>query len=183
MSAGPATAAGVTTQVAQTLHGYHNDVDDTYHLSLGPWTMKPPPPTWCEFFVSEGIAHQTGRTRKGSGHNTSLGLGNTTMSRRYWSDLFETGNSPSARAYHFLSKIDVGPDQKSGRGLLLEFHDGDAHPGDNSLWVNVCYRPGSSTSACRLRSWRIPRDAQWSNGGSASADLNLLVDKSRADPL
>ena len=31
-----------------------------YLLTLGPWTMVPPPaPTWREFFVSQGIPHQT----------------------------------------------------------------------------------------------------------------------------
>jgi len=29
-----------------------------------------------------------------------------------------------------LSRIDVGPDLNSARGPLLEFHEGDAHPGD-----------------------------------------------------
>ena len=29
-------------------------------VTLGPWTMVPPPaPTWREFFVSQGIPHQT----------------------------------------------------------------------------------------------------------------------------
>jgi hypothetical protein len=32
-----------------------------------------------------------------------------------------------------LSEIDVRPDKYSGRGPQLEFHEGDAHPGDNSF--------------------------------------------------
>ena len=45
------------TQVTQTLHWYDCD-DDGYLLTLGPWTMEPPPaPTWREFFISEGIPH------------------------------------------------------------------------------------------------------------------------------
>ena len=34
-------------------------------------------------------------------------------------------------------RLVVGPNQKSARGPLLEFHEGDAHPGDNSFWVNA----------------------------------------------
>jgi hypothetical protein len=61
------------TEIAQHLHWCHNDYDGTYHLSLGPWTMKPlPVPTWCEFFVSEGIAHQTETDAEKSGRITSL---------------------------------------------------------------------------------------------------------------
>jgi len=42
-----------------------------------------------------------------------------------------------AKAYRLLRKIDVGPDRYSGRGPLLEFHEGDRHPGDNSIFVNA----------------------------------------------
>jgi hypothetical protein len=30
-------------QVTETLYWCHNDIDDTYQLSLGPWTAVPPP--------------------------------------------------------------------------------------------------------------------------------------------
>ena len=36
-----------------------------------------------------------------------------------------------------LGEIDVAPDRCSGRGPQLEFHEDDAHPGDNSFWVNA----------------------------------------------
>jgi hypothetical protein len=78
------------------------------------------------------------------------------MSRRYWSDLFDTKNSPSARAYYLLSKIDVGPDPKSGRGPLLEFHEGDAHPGDNSVWVNAKDQLSLSLLQARLIDLKLP---------------------------
>ena len=60
-----------------------------------------------------------------------------TMSKRYWSDRFEMEDSPSARAHRPLGEIDVGPERYSGRGPQLEFHEGDAHTGDNSFWVNA----------------------------------------------
>src|SRR6476646_12059938 len=45
------------SQVAQTLHWY--ELDEGYQLTLGPWTFAPPPPTWRQFFVSEGIPNRT----------------------------------------------------------------------------------------------------------------------------
>ena len=36
-----------------------------------------------------------------------------------------------------LGEIDVVPERYSGRGPQLEFHEGDAHTGDNSFWVNA----------------------------------------------
>ena len=47
------------SHVAQTLHCY-DSAEAGYLLSLGEWTIDPPPvPTWREFFISQGIAHQT----------------------------------------------------------------------------------------------------------------------------
>jgi len=47
------------SQVAQTLHWY-DSAEVGYLLSLGEWRIDPPPvPTWREFFISQGIAHQT----------------------------------------------------------------------------------------------------------------------------
>jgi hypothetical protein len=76
--------------------------------------------------------------------------------RRYWSDLFDTKNGPSAKAYHLLSRIDVGPDLNSARGPLLEFHEGDAHPGDNSVWVNAKDKLSLSLLQARLIDLGIP---------------------------
>jgi hypothetical protein len=81
--------------------------------------MKPPPaPTWREFFISQGIAHQTDADVESIWSHHLIGREdfNKTMSKRYWSDLFDTKDSPSAKAYHFLSRIDVGPDKNSARG-------------------------------------------------------------------
>jgi hypothetical protein len=146
------------TEVAQTLHWYH-DGDDTFHLSVGPWTGEPPPaPTWREFFICEGVAHQTEMDVEKIWYQHEIGPEDydQTMSEDYWSDLFDTKNSPSARAYHLLSKIDVGPGLKSGRGPLLEFHEGDAHPGDNSLWVNAKDKLSLSLLQARLIDLKLP---------------------------
>ena len=61
-------------KVAQTLYWY-DSVEDGYTLTLGEWTMDPPPaPTWREFFISEGIAHQTEKDADGIWSTTPLGL-------------------------------------------------------------------------------------------------------------
>ncbi len=44
-------------QVAQTLFWYDNG-EQGLMLTVGNGTVCPPPPTWREFFVSEGIPHR-----------------------------------------------------------------------------------------------------------------------------
>ena len=46
------------SQVVQTMY-WHEIPDEGYQLTLGPWRLAPPPPTWRKFFVSEGIPHRT----------------------------------------------------------------------------------------------------------------------------
>jgi hypothetical protein len=46
------------SQTAGTLFWYDND-EQGLLLTLGEWQFCPPPPTWREFFVSEGIPHRT----------------------------------------------------------------------------------------------------------------------------
>ena len=48
-------------QVAQTMYWYDGaEAEDGYTLTLGEWTMEPPPaPTWREFFIDQGIPHKT----------------------------------------------------------------------------------------------------------------------------
>jgi hypothetical protein len=147
------------TQVAQTLHWYHNEYDDTFLLTLGPWTMEPPPaPTWREFFVSQGIPHQTEAEVEKIWSHHCIGPEDydKTMCERYWSDRFELEDGPCARAHRLLRKVDVGPDQKSTRGPLLEFHEGDCHPGDNSIFVNAKDQLSMSLLQARLIDLGMP---------------------------
>ena len=49
-------------QIAQTLHWYDGgaEPEDGYTLTLGRWTMEPPPaPSWRKFFIDHGIPHKT----------------------------------------------------------------------------------------------------------------------------
>jgi hypothetical protein len=98
-----------------------------------------PAPTGREFFISEGIAHQTEAESKKiwSHHLIWPEDYDQTISKRYWWDLFETKDSPCAKAHRLLSKIDIGRDRESSGAPLLEFHEGDRYPGDSSLRVNA----------------------------------------------
>jgi len=126
------------TQVTQTLHWY-DSAEDGYLLTLGPWTLEPPPaPTWREFFISEGISHQTEADEEEvwSHYGIWPEYYDQIVCEEYWSDRFEIEDSPCAKAHRLLRKIDVGPDRKSTRGPLLEFHQG-SHPGHSSYWVSA----------------------------------------------
>jgi hypothetical protein len=48
------------SQAVETMY-WHEIPDEGYQLTLGPWSVAPPPPTWRKFFVSEGIPHRTDR--------------------------------------------------------------------------------------------------------------------------
>src|SRR5262249_30305023 len=131
----------------------------TYLLTVGPWTIVPPPaPTWREFFVSQGIPHQTEADveKIWSHHCIGPEAYDKTMCERYWSDRFDMEDSPSARAHRLLGEIDIGPDRYSGRGPQLEFHEGDAHPGDNSFWVNAKDQLSLSLLQARLIDLGMP---------------------------
>ena len=125
-------------QVVETMY-WCEIPDEGYQLSLGPWSIAPPPPTWRKFFISEGIPHRTESEieRICSSHLIEPGDFDKPMSARYWEDLWEVEGSPLARAYHLLQKIDLGPERGSGRrGPLLEFNIG-SHPGDSTHYVNA----------------------------------------------
>jgi hypothetical protein len=148
-------------QVAQTMYWYAGGVEeeDGYLLTLGPWTMEPPPrPTWREFFVSQGIPHQTPEQLEKLCFNWGIEPGNfdKKICERYWWDRFECEDGPWAKAYRLLEKIDLGPDRASGRGPLLEFHEGDAHPGDDTIRVNARDKLSLSLLQARLIDLKLP---------------------------
>ena len=125
------------SQVIETMY-WHEIPDEGYQLTLGPWSLAPPPPTWRKFFVSEGIPHRTDREIEKicCAHLIEPGDFDKPMSVRYWEDWFEIQGGPLARAYHLLQKIDLGPERGSERGPLLEFNIG-SHPGDSTHYVNA----------------------------------------------
>jgi hypothetical protein len=131
--------------------------DEGYQLSLGPWRIAPPPPTWRKFFISEGIPHRTESEieRICSSHLIEPEDFDKTMSVRYWEDWFEIQGGPLARAYHLLQKIDLGPERGSERGPLLEFNIG-SHPGDSTHYVNAKDMLSLSLLQARLIDLKLP---------------------------
>jgi hypothetical protein len=145
------------SQVAQTLHWYEV-ADEGYRLTLDAWTFPPPPPTWRQFFVSEGIPHRTDKEIEKicSWHSIEPGDFNKPLDAHYWEDWLESTGGPCARAYDLLKKIDLGPERNSGRGPLLEFYEGGFHPGDNTFAVNAKDMLSLSLLQARLIDLKLP---------------------------
>ena len=60
------------------------------------------------------------------------------------------------KRFLLLSKIDLGPELGSARGPLLEFHEGDNHPGSNDRWVNAKDKLSLSLLQARLIDLKMP---------------------------
>lgn len=116
--------------------GYDTPAD--YTIVTCSATQPLPPPTWREFFVSEGIPHRTDEEVEKicSSHCIEPTDFDKPVQRRYWEDWLDITGGPLARAYHLLQRIDLGPERDSGRGPLLEFNVG-SHPGDSTHYVNA----------------------------------------------
>ena len=144
------------SQVVETMY-WHEIPDEGYQLTLGPWSIAPPPPKWREFFVSEGIPHRTDKEIEKicSFHCIEPGDFDKPVQRRYWEDWFDITGGPLARAYHLLKKIDLGPECNSGRGPLLEFNVG-SHPGDSTHFVNAKDMLSLSLLQARLIDLKLP---------------------------
>ena len=144
------------SQVVETMY-WHEIPDEGYQLTLGPWSFAPPPPKWREFFVSEGIPHQTDKEIEKicSSHCIEPADFDKPVQRRYWEDWFDITGGPLARAYHLLQSIDLGPKRNSGRGPLLEFNVG-SHPGDSTHYVNAKDMLSLSLLQARLIDLKLP---------------------------
>ena len=126
-------------QVDKTLYWY-DSLEDDYTLALGEWTKEPEPaPTWRELFFSNRIAHRTEEEINEiyDLHHIWPEDYDNPVFDLYWWGLWEVRDNPCAKAYRFLSRIDLGPALASRRGPLLEFHEGDNHPDGNQNWVNA----------------------------------------------
>ena len=130
-----------------------------YLLSLGKWRdQPPPPPTWREFFISEGIAHQT-KQQADEIHRVH-GIWPNDYDELidqdwWWETRFGYNGDPCFNAYMLLSQIDVGPKLGSARGPLLEFH-GPGTPGGSSEWVTAKDKLSLSLLQARLIDLGIP---------------------------
>ena len=148
-------------QIAQTLHWSDGgaEPEDGYTLTLGRWTMEPPPaPSWREFFIEHSIPHKTEEEVEGIYAFHCIGPEDydKPVSESYWWDRWECEDNPSAKAFSLLSKIDLGPELGSARGPLLEFHEGDNHPGSNDRWVNAKDQLSLSLLQARLIDLKMP---------------------------
>ena len=102
-------------EVAQTLYWYDNG--DGLLLTIGEYELEPPPPpTWREFFVSEGIPHATEDEARliWEDHIIWPEDYDEPVNDRYWYDWFDLEGGPCAKAYRLLDDLDLGPDLDSG---------------------------------------------------------------------
>jgi hypothetical protein len=162
-------------QVVQELHAYpsvemaspldlaHNlswvgGDEGAYLLTLGRWRLEPPSaPTWHEFLISEGFAlhTETGANQAWSVHGIEPEDYERPVDQWYWYDRWMLEDGPCAKAFRLLESIDVGPDVKSDRGPLLEFHQGE-HPGDMNCYVNATDQLSLSLLQARLIDLSMP---------------------------
>jgi hypothetical protein len=144
-------------QTAQTMFWYDND-EQGLMLTMGEWDVCPPPPTWREFFVSEGILHQTERDahRIWTQHNVEPADYDEPVDEFWWETRFDLETGPSAKAYHLLKKLDLGPTLKrSTEQPHLVFNKGDL-ANDDSRWVDARDHLTLSLLQARLIDLKIP---------------------------
>ena len=144
------------SQVIETMY-WHEIPGNGYQLTLGPWSVAPPAPTWRQFFVREGIPHETDLEVEKicSSYCIEPGDFDKPVQRRYCEDWFDITGGPLARAYHLLQRIDLGPARESGCGPLLEFNVG-SHPGDSTHYVNAKDMLSLSLLQARLIDLKLP---------------------------
>jgi hypothetical protein len=144
-------------EVSQILHWYDNG--NGLLLTLGAYQLEAPePPTWREFFNSEGIPHATEDEACAvwADHMIWPEDYDEPVNERYWYDWFDLEGGPCPKAYRLLDDLDLGPDLDSRReGPQLVFQEG-AYPGDNSRWVQASGKLALSLLQARLIDLKLP---------------------------
>ncbi|MER8373693.1 hypothetical protein [Mesorhizobium sp. M1406] len=125
-------------QVAETMCWYDSG-EQGYLLTVGQWTFCPSPPTWREFFISEGIAHEAEVEHSAiwEEHGVDPGDYDYDVDGFFWETWFDLETGPTGKAYRLLKKLDLGP--KLGRRSdepHLVFCEGDV-ANDDSRWVDA----------------------------------------------
>ncbi|MGO4438562.1 hypothetical protein [Rhizobium sp. RAF56] len=144
-------------QIAQTLFWYDND-EQGLMLTIGEWDVCPPPPTWREFFVSEGVPHGTepDADRIWTEHNIEPADYDEQVDGLWWETRFDLKTGPTAKAYHLLRKLDLGPTLKrSTEQSHLVFREGDLSNQD-SRWVDARNHLTLSLLQARLIDLKLP---------------------------
>jgi hypothetical protein len=125
-------------QAAQTMYWYDGG-EQGFMLTIGAWEFCPPPPTWREFFASEGIAHDTDAAARRAFEKFGFERQDCgdEVDGWFWETRFDLETGPCARAYHLLRKLDLGPAVRRGSDdPRLIFYKGDVSD-DDSRWVNA----------------------------------------------
>ena len=144
-------------QITQTMFWYDND-EQGLMLTIGKWDVCPPPPTWHEFFVSNGIPHQTEREahRIWAKHSIEPQDYDKPVDGFWWETRFDLETGPTARAYHLLKKLDLGPTLKrSTEQPHLVFCKGDV-ANEDSRWVDARDNLTLSLLQARLIDLHLP---------------------------
>jgi hypothetical protein len=127
-------------------------------VSLGEGTFEPPPPpTWREFFIGQGITHQTEKDAEAiwADHLIWPKDYDKPVCEDYWWHRFEVVDGPCAKAYHLLRSIDIGPEIESARRPRLVFHRGDL-TSPTSIWVTAVDQLSLSLLQVRLIDLKMP---------------------------
>jgi hypothetical protein len=143
--------------IAETLYWYDNG-DQGLLLTIGKWHFCPEPPTWREFFVNEGIPHRTERDahRILAEHNVAPAHYNEPVDAYWWETRFDLKTGPTARAYHLLENINLGPTlEGSINQAHLVFSQGDLANAD-SRWVDARDHITLSLLQARLIDLNLP---------------------------
>ena len=96
-------------------------------LTIGQWDFCPPPPTWREFFASNGIPHRTELDAHRIWAKNSIEPQDydETIDGFCWETRFDLETGPSARAYRLLKKLDLGPTLRREPNSRTWFSEGD----------------------------------------------------------
>ena len=144
-------------QIAQTMFWYDNG-EQGLMLTIGDWDFCPEPPTWREFFVEEGIPHRTKRDalRILDEHNVEPEDYDEPVDEFWWETRFDLETGPTAKAYHLLKKIDLGPTLEDYTDQPhLVFCEGDL-ANDDSRWVDARDHLTLSLLQARLIDLNLP---------------------------
>ena len=144
-------------QVAETMCWYDSG-EQGYLLTMGRWTFCPPPPTWREFFVSEGIGHHAASEIRAieEEHGIEPGDYDDEVDGFFWETRFDLETGPCAKAYRLLKRLDLGPKVRRGTDQPhLIFCNGDVS-NDDSRWVDAKDELALSLLQARLIDLKLP---------------------------
>jgi hypothetical protein len=114
--------------------------------------------SWRNFFIEEGIRHETAAEIENTCEDYGIELKDfdDPVDAYYWQQRFDTEGDPCAMAHHLLCNINFGPNLGTAKSPQLEFHSGGGALFDNSLWVNAKDKLSLSLLQARLIDLEMP---------------------------